>query len=207
MDGRFLTAFIVPETWDIMGYRLRPFSLRHIMYLEALQSPLVCPPGPATATPEDLLVFLRVCSEVHPSKAFRKPSLMDRWRIVRLTADTEFFFKALSEIAEYTRICSSVPVVYEKEADAKAVTKKEGIPPPLSLAVSLMSRCGFTKDEAWDCTLGQAIWYATTYAKSEGVDIRILTTDDEKVIDNERAELEKFQAEVLAKIKGDKKDK
>lgn len=203
MDGRFLTAFIVPEKWDIMGYKLRPFSLRHMLYLEAIESPMFTGKGPVTSTPEDLLVFLRVCSSVHPSEAFRKPSIADRWNIARMTISSEYLYTQISKCVDYMHTCSSVPRVYRKEDGTS--TKKENIPGPLSIATGLMSRIGFSKDEAWDCTIGQGIWYLTAYAESEGVDVKILTTQDEAKADSEREELERFQNEVLAKIKGNKR--
>ena len=204
MDGRFLTAFIIPESWDVMGYKLKPFSLRHMMVLAALDSPFVGSRPPTC--PEDVLVFLRVCSSEHPSQAFRKPTLRDRWRILMMETRTEYFIEQVKAIFEYIETCNSSPKVWTKpEEGNQAEKRRENIPGPLSLATTLMSKMNLSHEEAWNMTLGQTIWYLTAYAVSEGSDIRILTTQEEAKASAEREALIAFQEQMLARIKGNKK--
>jgi hypothetical protein len=199
MDGRFLTAFIIPKEWDVMGYKLKPFSLRHMLILQAIESPFMSSKRPPSC-PEDVLVFLRVCSSEHPSKAFRKPTLMDRLRIARMEASIGCFKKQVDACMAYVEMCTSAPKTYTKD-DEEVHKKRENVPGPLSLAGSLMSRLHFTQDQAWDCTLGQAIWYLTAHAIAEGAEIRILTTEEEARSESDLTLLKRHQEQALARLK------
>jgi hypothetical protein len=199
MDGRFLTAFIIPKKWEIMGYTLKPFSLRHMLILHAIDSPFVS--GKSVPThPEQVLACLRICSGLHPDDAFKKRvSWLDSFRAARLQLDSKYFVEVVSSIMEYMQICASSPQVYTKPDTTEK--RAENVPGPLSLATSLMSKLHMKPDEAWEMTLGQTIWYLTAHAISEGADIKILTTAAEAKADTEREALLKHNAEVLAKVK------
>lgn len=199
MDGRFLTAFILPEKWEIMGYKLKPFSLRHTMTLTALKSPIVTGES-SLVTPEDVIIFLRICSSENAFVALKKPSLMDRWNQIRMERDTSYFFDHLLAINEYMKQCNTMPVTYSKP-DAQEKKKEDNVPVVLSLVTSLMAKINMSLDEAWDCTAGQAVWYLTSYSIGEGAEVKILTTEAENKMDTEKATLAKFQAEARAKLK------
>jgi hypothetical protein len=204
MDGRFLTAFIIPKKWEIMGYTLKPFSLRHMLILHAINSPFVSGKNVPTH-PEQVLAALRICSGLHPDDAFKSVSILDSFRAARLQLDSRYFVKVVSEIMEYMQTCSSGPAVYTKPDENEK--RAENVPGPLSLATSLMSKMGMTHEEAWNMTLGQTIWYLTAHAISEGADIKILTTEAEAKADAERELLLKLNAEVLAKVKEMRRNK
>jgi hypothetical protein len=180
-----------------MGYKLTPFSLRHMLYLQALNSPFLT--MERIPAPKDVLVLLRICSSTHPSEAFTNVTIGDRIRMARMEVNTAYFFKNLLLIKSYIEACTTVPKTYEKPDDTHKV--KENVPGPLSMATSLMSKLHMKKEEAWELTLGQAIWYLTAYAIGEGAEIKILTTEDEEKADAEREWLEKFQQSQLAKYK------
>ena len=198
MDGRFLTAFILPEKWEIMGYELKPFSLRHTMTLTALESPIVMGKAPMV-TPEDIVIFLRICSSENAFVALKKPSLMDKWNQVRMELDTSYYFDQMMDINEYMKACNTMPSTYTKPDDTEK--KKENVPVVLGLVTSLMSKMNMSLDEAWDCTAGQAVWYLTAYSIGEGAEVKILSTQDEEKMDAEKAMLIKLQAESRAKYK------
>ena len=198
MDGRFLTAFILPEKWEIMGYKLKPFSLRHTMTLTALESPIVMGKAPMV-TPEDIVIFLRICSSENAFVALKKPSLMDKWNQVRMELDTSYYFDQMMDINEYMKACNTMPSTYKKPDDTEK--KKENVPVVLGLVTSLMSKMNMSLDEAWDCTAGQAVWYLTAYSIGEGAEVKILSTQDEEKMDAEKAMLIKLQAESRAKYK------
>lgn len=181
-----------------MGYKLTPFSLRHMLYLQALNSPFLSEEN-KIPTPKDILVLLRICSSTHPSEAFSDVTIGDRIRVAFMEVNPRYFFKALLQIKEYIEVCTTVPKTWEKPDEVQKV--KENIPGPLSMATSLMSKLHLKKEEAWEMTLGQAVWYLTAYAVGEGADIKILTTEDESKAKSEREWLEKFQQSQLAKYK------
>lgn len=198
MDGRFLTAFIIPKKWEIMGYTLKPFSLRHMLILHAIDSPFVSGKNVPTH-PEQVLACLRVCSGMHPDDAFKKVSWKDSFKAARLQLDSKYFVEVVSAIMDYMQVCASGPHVYTKPDTQEK--RAENVPGPLSLATSLMSKLHMKPDEAWDLTLGQTIWYLTAHAISEGAEIKILTTEAEAKMDAEREALLKLNQEVLAKVK------
>jgi len=190
MDGRFLNAFIIPREWDIMGYKLKPFSLRFMIYLTALESPFLVGTKPPTL-PEDILVFLRVCSSGDPSKAFEKPKLSDYYYSARLGVDMRYFAKIAIEIKQYIEVCCTSPKVYQKEDEVHKTS--ENVPMPLSFATSLMSRLHMSYDDAWNCTVGQAVWYLTAYSISEGAETKILSTEVEDKAESDLNKLKAYQ--------------
>lgn len=202
MDGRFLTAFIIPKTWDVIGYKLNPFSLRYAMTLIAINSPLV--DGRPPSTPEHVMMFLRVCSSHHPSEAFRDPTLMDYVRVARLQVDQRYFHKTVMEMLKYMEVCNTCPKVYQKP-DASTTKRSENIPGPLSMVTSLMSKLNMPSEEAWNMTLGQAIWYLTAHAVSEGADIKVLGTEEEERAPAEKEALIKYQEAMRAELAAQRK--
>lgn len=199
MDGRFLTAFVLPKKWDVIGYELKPFSLRHQLVLTALESPITKGDVPGTK-PEDILVFLRVCSSDNAFEALGKPTIRDRWRLALMGVNTGYFLSTMAAIHVYMQTCNTTPTVYRKEENKKT-KNHEDVPGVLSMATSLMSRMHMSPTEAWDCTIGQAVWYLTAFSISEGADIRILTTKDEEDAEQQKKELKRLQQEALAKAK------
>jgi len=181
-----------------MGYKLKPYTLRHSLYLIALQHPMVVGKEKETS-PQDLLAFLRICSSERPDLAFRKPTIMDIWRIARMQSDIRYFYRAMKDILIYMNESCSSPLVYTKEEGKEK--KKDGIPSPLVMATALMSRLHMTPERAWNTPVGQAVWYLTAFSASEGADIKILSTEDEQRADFEKEFLQKLQAEELAKLK------
>jgi len=201
MDGRFLTAFIIPKEWEIMGYKLKPFSLRMMLILNALDSPFATGKRLPNC-PEDIIIFLRVCSGLHPHDAFKKVTLRDRWLLTKMEISEKFMIQQIHKCMEYISVCNTTPKVVKKSETEE--WKRENIPGPLSLASSLM-KMGFTHTEAWELTLGQAVWYLTAYAVSEGAEIKVITTQQEESMEAEEERLRKFQEEVLAKLKEQRK--
>lgn len=198
MDGRFLTAFILPEKWEIMGYKLKPFSLRHTMTLTALGSPIVAGDMPRVK-PEDIIIFLRVCSSENAFVALKKPSIWDKWCQARMEINTHYYFDQLLSINAYIKLCNTMPSTYTKEE--KEEKKGESVPVVLGLATSLMSKLHFTRDEAWDCTVGQAVWYLTAFAIAEGAEVKIISTQAEAKMNEEREMLIKVQQAARERIK------
>jgi len=187
-----------------MGYKLNPFSLRYAMTLIAIDCPIVS--GKMPTTPEQILTFLRVCSSNHPADAFKPPTLMDRVRTIRLETDHRYFQRTVVSIVKYMEVCNTCPEVYQKPSES-GEKKKENVPGPLSLVIAMMGKLHMPSEEAWNLTLGQAIWYLTAHAVSEGADIKILATDDEAKAPLEHAALLKYQAEMRAKVKEQRKQK
>lgn len=201
MDGRFLTAFIIPEERDICGYKLKPYNLRHMLYLAAIDSPFVSQKSEKAMTPDALLLALRICSTNDVQGALRqKPTIREQILVGEMMANQDVFAKALHELLDYIGESNSVPVTFEKDTSKKG-PKAENAPPALMMAVALMSKLHLTKEEAWTLPVGQAVWYLTVYGITEGAETKILTTEQESKMDSEADFLKKVQADALAKLK------
>jgi hypothetical protein len=198
MDGRFVTAFVIPRKWKILGYELGPFTLRHYLAMLALESPLL-KDDIKDCRAQDIVIFLRVCSMDNAFVALEKPSWKDKWRHARLDYNMTTLVQTVLEIRQYVLTAMSSPKTYAKED--KNEIKKDTIPGILGIATSLMARLNMPPEEAWKLTPGQAIWYLTSYAISEGADIKILTTQAEANADAEREFLIQKQKEALSAIK------
>lgn len=203
MDGRFVTAFVLPEKWEILGYKLGPFTLRRYMALMAIESPVLTEP-PASITPEDMLIFLRICSSDDAFKALKPPTLLDKWKRMRMEVDSAYFVKAVLDAKDYIETGVATPKTFTKEDGVKEF-KKENVPSVLGLVTSLMAKLNMTSKEAWSCTVGQAVWYLTAYAVSEGAEIRILSTQDEEKMESDKELIKRIQREALARLKRERK--
>jgi len=169
-----------------------------MIYLTALESPFLVGTKPPTL-PEDILVFLRVCSSGDPSKAFEKPKLSDYYYSARLGVDMRYYAKIAIQIKEYIEICCTSPKVYQKEDVVQ--NKTENVPMPLAFATSLMSKLNMSYDDAWNCTVGQAVWYLTSYAISEGAETKILSTDVEDKAELDLKKLKEYQEAETKRIR------
>jgi hypothetical protein len=201
MDGRFLTAFVVPQRWKIGCYGLRPYSLRHMMYLTALESPFASKdPKPEDFNTENVMAFLRVCQSDHPEDAFGSLSIRELWFRTRLQADLLYFTDTIKRCFNYIAECSQSPVTISKDK-TETIKQKENVPFPLMMVVMMTSKLGMDTEQAWNTPVGQAIWLLTAFAIQEGSDTQIVSTKDDAKAKSEREMLIKVQAEALAKIK------
>lgn len=201
MDGRFLTAFVVPRRWKIGCYGLRPYSLRHMMYLTALESPFTAKDAkPEDFTTENVMAFLRVCQSDHPENAFGSPSLKELWFRTRMQTDLFFFTRIISSCYNYISECSQPPMTITKDK-TETIKQKDNVPFPLMMVVMMSSKLGMDTEQAWNTPVGQAVWLLTAFAIQEGSDTQIVSTEDDARAKGEREALTKMQAEALAKIK------
>ena len=198
MDGRFLTAFLIPHNKVVLGYELKPYNLRHMMTLTALDSPFVSQNNSSSITPDSILVLLRVCSTDEPCDAFKKPTLKDQINVGRMMGDESFMYESIKGVLEYLTESLSSPAVFEKDGMAR---RPENVPSPLALAVLLMSRLGFSPEAAWKTPVGQAIWYSVAYSVQEGADVKILSTEAEAKIKSEKELIEKVTADAVRQLK------
>jgi len=202
MDGRFLTAFVVPRKWKIGCYELRPYNLRHMLYLTALDSPFVSKdPQPKDFTTQNVMAFLRICSSGHPEDAFGSLSMKEWWFQTRMQTDLAYFTTIIKYALHYMGECSQPPMTLTKQKEQEPVKDKENVPFPLMMVVMMTSKLGMDSEQAWETPIGQAIWLITAFSIQEGSDTQIITTEDDKRAIAERASLAKLQAEALASIK------
>lgn len=73
--GEQFAEAVVPDTWRILGVRLQPFSLSHLLTLQRIGSPFVCG---GHESPADLMTALYVCSRRSIGESMSKPGF--RWK-------------------------------------------------------------------------------------------------------------------------------
>jgi hypothetical protein len=179
MDKRFTSAFTDPGLTKLLGRFVSPFCLLHRVQLEAAESPLLR--SGADVRPLDLLVAVKICS----GERLDRMTWKDSWQVAKMTGNKDYFAEQIDRFAEFVLV-HSWPKFWEKKAKA---AETSGIPWPLSVVSSLIAN-GIPEERAWTMPECQAIWLNASFAISKGAELKVLTSEDEELIE----ELEKTQA-------------
>ncbi len=171
MDNRFLNAFTEPSRVKILGRFLYPFCLKHRVRLEAIESPLLKSGQEVQAL--DLLVAIKICAEEDISEI----SLMDSWRLAKLRSDKDYFIRTLREFECYVFI-KNWPKFWEKTKEGRSDV---GVPWILTVVTNLL-QAGISEERAWEMPECQAIWLSTAMMVSKGVDVQVLSTEEEDLM-------------------------
>jgi len=172
MDKRFISAFTDPGRIKVLGRFVYPFSLLNRVQLQAAESPFVM--NAETVRPLDLLVAVKICAK----EPIGKLSLKDYYYLGRMNSSEAYFIKQMTRFSQYVMV-DAWPKFWEKrskQADAS------GMPWPLTVVCSLMSH-GVSEERAWTMPESQAIWLYSSFAISNGASIKVLTTEDEELIE------------------------
>lgn len=200
-NERFCEAF-AHISHRVMGRRLRPFSLRHRFWLEALESPLVT--GGA-ATLVDLEMASRVCSlpfekldHAVPEMAGRGPGWCSKlrflWRMWRGNVADEY-----QAFQDYFIDHGSPPATHASGPRNAQGKRYESMPGIIGLVTALARGSGWPPETLWSLTPGAAEWYLAGIFTHRGVDMRLKTEHDEEFEAGMRREMErKKQAKVDA---------
>lgn len=192
MDKRYLHAFLSPPKYVIGGIELDYFCPRHFLTLQIIDSPFLNPNAKGIDG-RDLFTALRICSTENWVKSLDKLSLTERWKYLKIECIPENKQKAFTDFGEYLSQSMSVPKIWTKNNDKTEGKKPTNIPETLSLATVLMTKFGFSEDEAWNMPFSKAVWYSTAYASQEGAEISIITTEDEDRETKDLSKLEDFE--------------
>jgi hypothetical protein len=176
MDSRFVNAFTVPTRIKFLGRSVYPFCLRHRLLLMALGSPLVEPGEPVK--PVDLIIAAQVCS----AGTIGDFGFWDRVWIWRLGRDQELMTKAVKVFAEHVGL-DDWPKFWSKAEVTKGKAEDSGIPWILAVIANLVQG-GLTPEEAWEMPEAQAIWLNSAFAMNKGADLNLMTTEEEKMMED-----------------------
>jgi hypothetical protein len=179
MDKRFTSAFTDPGLTKLLGRFVSPFCLLHRVQLEAAESPLLR--SGAGIRPLDLLVAVKICS----GERLDKLTWKDSWYLGKMTANEDYFAEQIERFSKFVLI-ESWPKFWEKKAKS---SETSGTPWVLTVVASLISN-GIPEERAWTMPECQAIWLNSTFAISKGAELKVLTSEDEELIEN----LEKTEA-------------
>lgn len=173
-DQRFLNAFLTPAITNVCGRKLKPFCLKHRLFLEGVESPFV--QDGLEITPQDLVLALKICSE----ESIGDPTWRDIWLGIRLQQSRDYFKRAASALVRHIDTQANFPKFYER-SDRKTFGAAQ-VPWQLSIVANLVSN-GIGYAEALTMPEAKAVWLSAVFSINAGAKIEILTTDDEALID------------------------
>lgn len=178
-DQRFFNAFLTPARTIILGKKLKPFSLKHRIFLEGIASPYL--QADQELTPANLLIALKICAD----ESLDSFSLWDKWIGIRMTLSKELFAQASLSFVRYVNQPDTFPKFYEKK---EAGSSAEQMPWQLCILATLI-RNGISYEAALTMPEAKAIWLSTAFNIQAGAKLELLTTDDEDLIDRLKAEM------------------
>lgn len=179
MDKRFTSAFTDPGPTKLLGRFVSPFCLLHRVQLEAAESPLLR--SDSGIRPLDLLVAVKVCS----GERLDRLTWKDSWYLGKMSSNGDYFAEQIERFSNYVLV-SAWPKFWERKTKS---IETSGIPWPLSVVANLVAN-NVSEQRAWTMPECQAIWLNSAFAVSKGAEIKVLTTEDEELIE----QLEKTQA-------------
>lgn len=172
MDKRFLRAYTDPNKVRILGHDLYPWCIKYRVWLTAFESPLITG---KPVTPADLLLAVKICSEV----PIGKPSLIDRWRVIGMRIRPYEFNRAMQAFLDYALV-AHWPKFWEKKG--KGDGNSSGLPWALAVVSNLIAN-GIEEKRAWEMPECQAIWMNTAFGIRSGADIKVLSSEMEEELD------------------------
>jgi hypothetical protein len=180
MDARYLQAVtVLPKQDKVCGKTLLPFCLRHRVALETIDSPFTNNTTNGV-NPYSVLIAIRILSTYEKADMVKPLSLLEKLWMLYLTWNNKYYSQVIGTIIGCINVSCSYPKFWEKENKEK---KKENIPWVLS-CVSNNVRNGCTLEEAWTMPEGEAVWMSIAHAVYNGAKLEILSTDEEKELEN-----------------------
>lgn len=196
---RFYEAFI-HGPHQVMGRRLQRLTLRHRLWLEAFDSPLVTG-GEASLV--DLEMASRVCSIPFEDLEREIPAMVasgpGRFRRFRFALSSLFrsATKEYNAFQAYLLDHGCPPAIHGSEVETVGDGEGDEIAdasplPSLLMLVTGLIRCGWSQPEAvWRLSPGEAEWYLTGGYLHRGVDVKVKSPHDEQF----EEEMERLKAE------------
>lgn len=189
----------IPDAWEILGVRLRPFSLGHVILLHRIESPFIRG-WDATNPPnfDDLALAVLLCSESYEVglEILENPNLpkilhhwanqltgLDRWSVrlgFRKATPLDFPTVAI-EFSDYIDAHSKIPNYEFNPGDFKEIH----CPEVQLVKVSLMREMHIPEAVLLDRCWGLCLWdYTTLRAMSGGV--KLISDEDMKARNDAR---------------------
>lgn len=184
MDRDFYSASI-PEPTTILGVRLKPLSLGHLLILHRLKSAFVTADEPVTI--HDLALSVLVCAASYKEalEVFERrdmPKLFKKWHF-KLTGGwlSHLGFRKLKvvdypekvrQFSEYLQRGSNCPNYSYATSDSKAME----CPTIQIVKVTLMREMGFTEAELMDRPWALCLWDFVTLKAIDGT-VKFVNSD------------------------------
>lgn len=191
MDARYLKATTVtPPDVKICGKRLLPFCLRHRVLLESIDSPFLDPSNKGF-TAKDLMTAIKVISTYNKSVLDEPFTVTEKVYIYLINKSAKRLSMMCGFVLGHISNSCSYPKLWEKN-DVGDKKKNEKIPWTLACVANNV-RNGCSLEEAWTMPEGEAVWMSISHAIYNGAKIDVISSDDEKQMENFDAIIEKFK--------------
>lgn len=191
MDARYLQAVtVLPKQNKVCGKTLLPFCLRHRVVLESIESPFLKDELDGL-NPVSVMIAIRILSTYDKSDMAKPLSLSEKLWILYLKFNNKYYSEVIGTIIGCINVSCSYPKFWEKEKK-ESHKKNENIPWTLS-CVSNNVRNGCSLEEAWTMPEGEAVWMSVSHAIYNGAKIEVLSTDDEKELEQYDARIEAYK--------------
>jgi hypothetical protein len=141
----------------------------------AFDSPLVT--GSRGVTPADLIFACQVCAE----EPLGDIGWVDKLRITQMTDDSARFELMLKAFADYILV-SHWPKFWD-QTDKKTGGSSKA-PWPLMVVANLVAN-NIDEKRAWEMPECQAIWLNAAFAMRKGVEVAIMSPEEEAYIESE----------------------
>jgi hypothetical protein len=174
MDKTFLRAFLTPRATRLAGYDLFPWCLKHRLWLEALDHPIL---AGRPCTPTELIFFAKVCAEQPVGKA----GWLDKWRLAKLGNPVRLNLEIVAAYEHMRMDCW--PKFWEKKDEEGGTGgRNRGMPWALGIIINL-TRSGMSLEDALNLPECQAVWLSAASTIQQGASLDILTSEDEELLD------------------------
>lgn len=169
MDAALAEAFLHAQH-SCCGLRLAPFTLRHSFVLEAVESPLALGAPSAGIEISDLLFAAALCScrDEAELSSFLSTRISDDTQDLAKVADLDLSAE-LKRWADWVHDYVSLPRLLPQQNATHFQMHWL-----LSLASRLMHSGGFSPERAWWTPVGEARWYALSFAEMDGAEFKLL---------------------------------
>lgn len=101
-----------------------------------------------------------------------------------MKANPDYFADQIDLFSKFVLV-EAWPKFWEKQSKSVDAT---GIPWPLSVVANLVAN-GIPSEDAWTMPESQAIWMNSAFAVIKGADIKVLTTEEEELIEEMEKQL------------------
>ena len=158
----FYEAFINCKH-KVLGKSLKPFCLKHCLYLEAIGSPVasLINGEEKQITRKDLELAVVICSAEDDILNELEHIYSPKNWCMRFHR----FKRGLTQFLSYLTDFLSFPELWDR-SDGKNALNAPWI---LSKATLLLSKTSLSRDEIWNMPLGELIWYIACFAEQEGL--------------------------------------
>jgi len=181
MEKRWIkAATLLQPSIEVCGKRLLPFSLRHRVALEAIDSPVILTEKPMTA--KHLVAAVKILSSKSIDEIATGATLRERFWVSRMQFSPDIIICETAKLVAYLNSQAFWPRFWEKDGG----TNKSGIPWQLVVVASL-TRYGCSLEEAWTMPESEAIWLHTAHSASLGADVAVMSDAEWEAVQKYKA--------------------